>query len=90
MSNSLVVYEKQNHIKGVKFVDFEETEINFNQFVFNLSVVNISKNLFLITPVTILFGENRVGKTVKYIYQSLMFLTILKLMMITSKLTACL
>ena len=90
MSNSLVVYEKQNHIKGVKFVDFEETEINFNQFVFNLSVVNISKNLFLITPVTILLGENRVGKTVKYIYQSLMFLTILKLMMITSKLTACL
>jgi len=90
VSNSLVVYEKQNHIKGVKFVDFEETEINFNQFVFNLSVVNISKNLFLITPVTILFGENRVGKTVKYIYQSLMFLTILKLMMITSKLTACL
>jgi len=90
VSNSLVVYEKQNHIKGVKFVDFEETEINFNQFVFNLSVVNISKNLFLITPVTILLGENRVGKTVKYIYQSLMFLTILKLMMITSKLTACL
>jgi len=79
-----------SYLKGVKFVGFEEIEINFNQFPFNLSVVNISKNLFLITPVTILFGENRVGKTVKYIYQSLMFLTILKLMMITSKLTACL
>ena len=52
--------DNTSYLKGVKFVDFVETEINFNQLPFNLSAVKYIEKFIFDTPVTIL-------QTLKYI-----------------------
>jgi len=51
------------YLKGIRLIDSEETEINFNKFPFNLSVVKYIEKFIFDTPVTILLGENGVGKS---------------------------